>query len=251
MAEEERRPEEKGVTRREFFKSAGAVVATAAIATGLPLAGETAFAAEAPAKVQLRYSCPLDGKTFDSFSDLKGHFMVSHPAAAAPSSAKLNVNGKDYEVQVEPQWTLKHVLQFGMGLTGAKEMCDRGQCGSCTVIVDGRAVLACTTLAIECVGKRIETIEGIAADAKWGPLFAAYAKWDAMQCGYCTPGMVVTAKALLTKNPNPTEDEVREAFAGNICACHSYPRHPQAVVEAAKGLKTSAVLDMAKELRGA
>ncbi len=250
MAEEEKRREDKGVTRREFFKSAGVAVASAAIATGLPVAGEAVFA-EAPAKVQLRYACPLDGKTYDNFADLKGHFMASHPEAAAPTAAKLNVNGKDYEVQIEPQWTLKYVLQFGMGLTGAKEMCDRGQCGSCTVIIDGRAVLACTTLAIECVGKRIETIEGIAADPKWAPLFVSYAKWDAMQCGYCTPGMVVTAKALLAKNPNPTEDDVREAFAGNICACHSYPRHPTAVVEAAKGLKAAAVLDMAKELRGA
>ncbi len=249
MADEEMKPEQKGVSRREFFKGAGAFMASTALASGLPFAVDPALA-EAPAKVQLRYACPLDGKSFDSFGDLKGHFLVSHPAAAAPTATKLNVNGKDYEVQVEPNWTLQKVLQFGMGLTGVKQMCDRGQCGSCTVIVDGRAVLSCTTLAIECVGKRIETVEGIAANPKWEPLFVAYAKWDAMQCGYCTPGMVVTAKALLDKNPNPTEQDVIDAFAGNICACHTYPRHPTAVVEAAKGLKVSAVLDMAKEMRG-
>jgi aerobic-type carbon monoxide dehydrogenase small subunit (CoxS/CutS family) len=111
----------------------------------------------------------------------------------------LKVNGKDYELQIEPQWTLQRTLQFKLGMTGAKTMCDRGVCGSCTVIVDGRAVLSCTTLAVECEGKSIETIEGIAANPRWKPLIQSYAKWDAMQCGYCTPGFVVSAVAILSK----------------------------------------------------
>ena len=145
----------------------------------------------------------------------------------------LDLNGRQCETLIEPHWTLKRTLQFKLGLTGAKHMCDRGACGSCTVIMDGRAVLACTTLAIECEGKAIQTIEGIAADPKWKPLIDAYCRWDAMQCGYCTPGFLVSAKALLDKNPNPTEQECREALAGNICICGTYPRHSTAIMEAA------------------
>ncbi len=149
---------------------------------------------------------------------------------------KLKVNGEQYEVQIEPHWTLQWTLQFKLGLTGsAKTMCDRGECGSCTVIMDGRPILSCTTLAIECEGKSIETIEGIAA-AKH-PLIAAYMQYDAMQCGYCTPGFIVTAKALRDKNPNPTEDEIKQALSGNICRCGTYPRHIKAVLEAAKQLR--------------
>ena len=150
---------------------------------------------------------------------------------------KLNVNGKDYELQIEPQWTLQRTLQFKLGLTGAKTMCDRGVCGSCTVIIDGRAVLSCTTLAVECEGKAIETVEGIAANPKWAPLIHSYCKWDAMQCGYCTPGFLVGAKHLLDKNPNPTEEDARQALAGNICCCGTYPRHPTAIVEAAQVMR--------------
>jgi xanthine dehydrogenase YagT iron-sulfur-binding subunit len=118
-------------------------------------------------------------------------------------------------------------------------MCDRGVCGSCTVIVDGRAVLACQTLAVECEGKSVQTVEGIAADPKWRALVDAYCRHDAMQCGYCTPGFLVSAKALLDRNPNPTEADCREALAGNICICGTYPRHAEAILEA--------VREMAKE----
>jgi aerobic-type carbon monoxide dehydrogenase small subunit (CoxS/CutS family) len=116
-------------------------------------------------------------------------------------------------------------------------MCDRGECGSCTVIMDGRPILSCTTLAVECEGKAIETVEGIGADPKWRPLIQSYAKADAMQCGYCTPGFVVTAKAFLDKNANPTEEDVKQVLAGNICRCGTYPRHPKAVLEAAKVMR--------------
>jgi xanthine dehydrogenase YagT iron-sulfur-binding subunit len=112
-------------------------------------------------------------------------------------------------------------------------MCGKGACGSCTVIIDGRAVLSCITLAVECEGKSILSIEGISADPKWKPLIDAYCRWDAMQCGYCTPGFLVTAKTILDKNPNPTEEEIREALSGNICSCGTYPRHTTAILEAA------------------
>jgi aerobic-type carbon monoxide dehydrogenase small subunit (CoxS/CutS family) len=148
----------------------------------------------------------------------------------------LTVNGKQRVVRVEPHWTLQHTLLYELGLPGsAKTFCDHGECGACTVIVDGRPVLSCVTMAVECDGKSIETIEGIAESGH--PLIHAYMKWDAMQCGYCTPGFIVTAKALLDRNPDPTEVEVKEALAGNLCRCGTYPRHTKAVLEAAVELK--------------
>ena len=179
------------------------------------------------------FRCPICHRVFVKLDDLQRHYGAEHQAVATPTVIALNLNGKQCEVLVEPHWTLKRTLQFRLGLTGTKHMCDKGVCGSCTVIMDGRAVLACTILTVECEGKAIETVEGIAADPKWKPLVDAYCRWDAMQCGYCTPGFLVSAKALLDKNPNPTEQECREALAGNICICGTYPRHSTAIIEAA------------------
>ena len=143
----------------------------------------------------------------------------------------LVVNGDLYEVRVQSNWTLQYVLHNELGLTGTKEFCGEGACGACAVILDGRPVLSCMTLAIECDGKTIETIEGIARANH--PLIEAYVKHSCMQCGYCTPGFIVTAKALLDRNPNPTEEEVKEALVGNLCRCGTYPQHIKAVLEAA------------------
>jgi len=143
----------------------------------------------------------------------------------------LVVNGDLYEVRVQPNWTLQYVLHNELGLTGTKEFCNDGACGACAVILEERAVLSCMTLAIECDGKTIETIEGIARANH--PLIEAYVKHSCMQCGYCTPGFVVTAKALLDRNPKPTEEEVQEALVGNLCRCGTYPQHIKAVLEAA------------------
>ena len=185
-----------------------------------------------PAELK-EFRCPVCNSVFSSLDGLQGHYSAEHPSAIAPITVALHLNGKVCEVLIEPHWTLQRTLQFRLGLTGTKHMCNKGVCGSCTVIIDGRSVLACTTLAIECEGKSITTIEGIAADPKWKPLIDAYCKWDAMQCGYCTPGFLVSAKALLDKNPNPTEQDCREALAGNICICGTYPRHSTAILEAA------------------
>jgi aerobic-type carbon monoxide dehydrogenase small subunit (CoxS/CutS family) len=210
--EETNNGEGSGINRRNFLKSAGVVVTGSTLGAGLTLAtAGAAVAAEAPAAPK---------------ANAAGYL-------ANPVTVKLKVNGKENQVQIEPHWTLQRTLQFKLGLTGAKQMCDRGVCGSCTVIMDGRAVLSCTTLAVECEGKEIETVEGIAANKKWDPLIQSYCKWDAMQCGYCTPGFVVSAKALLDKNPNPTENDCKQALAGNICCCGTYPRHPTAIMEAA------------------
>ena len=140
---------------------------------------------------------------------------------------RLTVNGQVYQVKVEPEWTLYDLIHDKMGLTGTKMFCDRGICGSCTVIVDGRAVLSCMTLAIECGGKSVETVEEV---ARTNPLLIEkYAEHHAMQCGYCTPGFVVSAKALL---PSPEEDEIKQALAGNLCRCGTYPQHPTAILDA-------------------
>ena len=211
---------ESGLGRRNFLKSAGVAVAGGTLGAGLAATAPQAVAAAA-------------GVT----SVVPAAVVAGQPGIKNPVTVKLNVNGKDHDVLIEPHWTLQRTLQFQLGLTGAKQMCDRGACGSCTVIVDGRAILSCTMLAVECEGKKIETVEGIAANPKWKPLIDSYCKWDAMQCGYCTPGFVVSAKALLDKNPRPTEDDCRRALAGNICCCGTYPRHPTAIVEAAGVMK--------------
>ena len=147
----------------------------------------------------------------------------------------LLVNGNPHKLKVESHWTLQYVITELLGMTGTKEFCAEGACGACAVIIEGRPVLSCMTLAIECDGKAIETIEGIARAGH--PLIEAYVKHSCMQCGFCTPGFVVTAKALLDKNPIPTVDEIKEALVGNLCRCGTYPQHIQAVLEAASKLK--------------
>ena len=148
----------------------------------------------------------------------------------------LKINGDEHHLTVEPQETLRDILQDRIGLTGTKEMCDRGACGSCTVIMDGRPVLSCMMLAVECGGDhQIETIENI--NATGHPLVKAYADNHSMQCGYCTPGFVVTAKALLDRNADPSEEDIKTALEGNICRCGTYPAHIWAVQDAAAKLK--------------
>ena len=176
--------------------------------------------------------CPICHARFSLYAELRDHYAAEHPETVIPVVVTLDLNGRSCQVLIEPHWTLQRALQFRLGLTGTKHMCDRGACGSCTVIMDGRAVLACTALAIECEGSRIQTIEGIAADPKWKPLIDAYCRWDAMQCGYCTPGFLVSAKHLLDTNPNPTQEDCERALAGNICICGTYPRHATAILEA-------------------
>jgi len=156
--------------------------------------------------------------------------------ASEKNLIKLKVNGKEHSVQVAPNSTLRDILRKKLGITSVKDMCGGvGACGSCTVIMNGRPILSCSTLAAECDGAIIETAEGI-ADSKH-PLVEAYVmNWTA-QCGYCTPGFIVTAKALLDHNPDPTVEEIKEALSGNICRCGNYYVHIKAVQEAAQKLR--------------
>jgi aerobic-type carbon monoxide dehydrogenase small subunit (CoxS/CutS family) len=182
-----------------------------------------------------QYSCPYCLTVFENYEAVKMHVLTNHKTEPPPGpegTIHISVNGQRYGMLVESEWTLQYLLHDKLGLTGTKLMCDRGACGSCTVILNGKAVLSCMTLAIECNGKQVETIEGIAAANH--PLIEEYVKHHCMQCGYCTPGFVVTAKALLDKNPSPLEEEIREALGGNLCRCGTYPQHPKAITEAAK-----------------
>ena len=140
----------------------------------------------------------------------------------------LNINGDDYELAVAPSHTLLEVLREDAHLTGTKHGCELGECGLCTVLIDGRPQFSCLTLAIEAEGCVIRTVEGLAKNGELHPLQQAYGERGASQCGYCSPGMLMSAQALLERNPSPSRTEIREALAGNLCRCTGY----QAIVEA-------------------
>ena len=143
---------------------------------------------------------------------------------------EFKVNGEHYEVAVKPNRTLLEVLREDLGLTGTKVGCNQGDCGSCTVLLDGKAVCSCLTLAVEAQGKEIITIEGLASNGQLHPIQQAFIDYFAIQCGYCTPGMIMSAKALLDENPDPTEDEVRHALQGNLCRCTGYVKIVEAIL---------------------
>ena len=145
---------------------------------------------------------------------------------------RLQVNGFEYELLIRPHWTLADVLRDELGLTGTKKGCGKGECGACTVIIDGKAVLSCLTLAIRTQGKRIVTIEGLAQQGKLDALQDAFVQYGAIQCGYCTPGMIMTARALLSKNPAPSEAEIKNVLSGNLCRCTGYVKIIEAVKNA-------------------
>jgi len=162
------------------------------------------------------------------------------PAAAAaavnPSvprtTIKLTVNGVDHRLEVEDRWTLVELLRDHLELTGTKIGCDRGECGACTVLVDGTPLYSCSQLAVWMNGRSITTVEGLAKNGKLDPLQEAFIEHDAPQCGYCTSGQLMIAKALLMKNAKPTRDEVRTAMTGNLCRCSNYNHYVEAVMAA-------------------
>lgn len=135
---------------------------------------------------------------------------------------KLKVNGEEMAVSFEPFKTLLEVLREDLRLTGTKHGCELGECGACTVLLDGQAVLACLVLGVDCEGREITTVEGLADHARLHPLQTAFADLGGSQCGYCTPGILLTAKALLDRNPRPSRDQIREALSGNLCRCTGY-----------------------------
>ncbi|MFC1951796.1 (2Fe-2S)-binding protein [Chloroflexota bacterium] len=149
----------------------------------------------------------------------------------------LRVNGDSYDVLVETCESLLDVIRNKLNLIGTKKGCDTGDCGACTIIMDGRVVNSCLTLAVEAEGKEILTIEGLADGSELHPLQEAFIKHGAVQCGYCTPGMIMSAKALLDENPKPTEGEIRQAIVGNLCRCTGYVKIVDAIKKVAESAK--------------
>ncbi len=194
------------LTRRDFLKGAGVTV------SGGLLVGPAA-AAGAPPKPASEFVGP-------------GEVPVT-----------LRINGKSHKLNLEPRVTLLDALRNRLDLTGAKRVCDRAVCGSCTMILDGKPVYGCAILAIEAQGHEIVTIEGLPEDGKLHPVMAAFVNHDAQQCGFCTPGFVVACKAFLDKNPNPTREQVEKGLGGNLCRCGTYMGIKDAVLEAAKNMK--------------
>jgi len=150
---------------------------------------------------------------------------------------ELQVNGEPTEVSFAPYKTLLEVLREDLGLPGTKHGCELGECGACAVLLDGTPVLSCLVLAVECAGRSVETVEGLASGTALHPLQAALTDLGGSQCGYCTPGMLMTAKALLEREPNPSRERIREAIAGNICRCTGYQQIVDAIERAARELR--------------
>jgi xanthine dehydrogenase YagT iron-sulfur-binding subunit len=144
------------------------------------------------------------------------------------------INGRTYRAELEPRVTLLDALRNEFDLTGAKRVCDRGTCGACTVLMDGKPVYACSVLAIEAQGKAITTVEGLLQDGKLHPIQQAFVENDALQCGFCTPGFVVACKALLDRNPNPTPEDLVAGLGGNLCRCGTYVGIRAAIAQAAR-----------------
>ncbi len=228
MSEERNRPGEQEIkeasgqiSRRDFLKDAGLMVGTPAI-------GSVALSTQA-----------ADQASKKAAQTSKGTLPSATKCAEGLHTIELTVNGDKYRCTVPPHWSLRQLLRDEIGLTSPKDWCGGlGACGSCTVIMNGRPILSCLTLACECHGAKIETAEGIAKSKH--PIIQAYINNNAFQCGYCTPGFVCTAKALLDRNNNPTEADVRDALGGNLCRCATYQQHPPAVLEAARNLRQSA-----------
>lgn len=195
-----------GISRRSFLKGAGITAAGTALLDGVQGLQNEAFA-----------SAPTGVKEY----------------AAEGSAITLHINGKEHSIHIEPRTTLAEALRVDLGMTGTKISCDRGACSSCTVWLDKMPVNSCMTLAIDAIGHQITTIEGLSSDTEVHPVQAAFVRHDAMQCGFCTPGMVMSCAALLERNPHPTESDVRMAVSGNLCRCGTYPRVFAATLDAA------------------
>jgi len=196
----------RGLTRRGFLKGAGVTAAGAAIA-------ESGLAELARAQAEQAVAAVL---------------------GPGPTMVTLRINGAEHKVQIEPRTTLAEALRVNLDLTGTKIVCDRGACGGCTVMIDGRTVNSCMTPALDAVGREIRTIEGIAQDQKLHPVQEQFIEHDAMQCGFCTPGMIISCVYLLEHNKNPTLEDVKQACSGNLCRCGTYPKVFEAVLAAAK-----------------
>ena len=242
--------ESSAISRREFLRDAGLIVGGATVGSMalISACGGTTTVTAPGGTATVTSTLPGATRTATVTTTLPGGTGVVTTTVTGPTVTKLvetqapapavkyTVNGGKYELQVAPEDTLRDALRDQLGLISIKDMClGYGACGSCSVIVDGRPILSCMALAVEYDGAVIETAEGI-AKAKH-PLINTYTLNYCMQCGYCTPGFVVSAKALLDHNPSPTEADIRDALGGNLCRCATYIQHIPAIQQAAQALK--------------
>ena len=159
------------------------------------------------------------------------------PRGPGKTTIRLTVNGSEYILAVQPRRTLLEVLRDALHLTGTKKACNMGECGACTVLLDGKPVYSCLVLAIECEGRRIETIEGLEQEGRLHPIQQAFVDADAFQCGFCTPGQIMSVKGLIDENDQPTLEEVKLAVSGNLCRCGAYPNIHRAALLAAERIR--------------
>ena len=202
-----------GISRREFLREAGFFLGGAALAP-----------------VPLAVACNPDAAPAPGVTETVTVTATLPPSGAAPSdTVTLDINRREYKLAVRPGWTLDFVLRERLGLFGTKVGCERGDCASCTVLVNGVPMLACLMLAVECRGLDIETIEGLSQGYALSPLQQRFCEREAFQCGFCTPGFIMAAQGLLNVNPHPSITEVREALSGHICTCGNLTRVVRAV----------------------
>ena len=174
--------------------------------------------------------------------------VADEPSAEVPvRRVTITVNGQRRTADIEPRLLLAHLLRQGLKLTGTHTGCDTSNCGACTVLFDGRAVKSCTMLAVQADGHEVTTVEGLATSSELHPLQEGFKDEHGLQCGFCTPGMMLAAKALLDENPNPTEDEIRWALSGNLCRCTGYQNIVKAVLWAAERMRAKAPADEGEE----
>ena len=204
-----------GLSRREFLKDAGLVVGGATLGSMAFMNASCTHKETNPPK----YICPVDGSEWPSEEAFKVHFATAHPFADAPNLVRLDINGTSTSLQVGDMELLSTTLRDKLGLFGLKVGCDMGVCGACTVLVDDVAVFSCLTLTIECLGKKITTIEGLSDGFVLSNVQQRFYAQDAFQCGYCTPGFIMAGQGLLLKNSRPSFDEARLAVSGHACTC--------------------------------
>ena len=226
MSEEKNKEPLKGLSRREFLKDAGLVVGGATVGSMAFLSAcgstKTTTANVTTTQTVSQFVDPIDGSTWPTLDALKAHFTAVRPLAALSGNfIDLNINGIDYYLQVGDMEMLTNTLREKLGLFGTKIGCDHGQCGACTVLVDGAPMYACLLLAIEMSGRKIQTVEGLSNGLTLNPLQQKFYNNDAVQCGYCTPGVLMAATALLAANPKPTSSDVRLALSGHLCFCQN------------------------------
>ncbi len=197
----------RDISRRQFLEGTGAVLAVATAGPSHSSHLSTANAAE----------------------------IETAPSGVPTTTIRLVVNGTEHRLEVEDRWSLAELLRDHLQLTGTKIGCDRGECGACTVLLDGKAVYSCSNLAVWADGRTVQTVEGLAQGGQLDPLQQAFIEHDAPQCGFCTSGQLMVAKGLLSRNPHPTAQEVRAGMTGNICRCSNYNHYVEAVLAASNG----------------